>query len=138
MKSLLPFSGLGLLLCLWGCGQPVARLGSREVWLGESKTKTRLGPDRSLWQLPVLIKNPAGEQISLEVQLECDGARPASGLISLINLRREDPLLGINRRDPSLERSWSGADGSLPPTWLKQLAISHCTAAQLPPRWRSN
>lgn len=95
--KLFPLAGIvSMLVCISSCqqqfaGQKVAQLGSREVWLGNNKTQTKFSSSRSFWQLPLRISNPGGEQISLEVQLECDAAQPSSGVISLINLRRQDP-----------------------------------------------
>jgi len=141
--KLFPLAGIvSMLVCICSCQQhfeeqKVAQLGSREVWLGNNKTQTKFSSSRSFWQLPLRLSNPGGEQISLEVQLECDSAHPSSGVISLINLRRQDPLLGLDRRDSSLERSWSGLEGPLPPLWLRQLSHGHCGVAKMPPRWRS-
>jgi hypothetical protein len=141
MKIIAGAGFVALLFCLYACslkenGKPLARLGDREVWLGDGKVQTLLSANRTLWVLPVRVINPGGEQISLEVQLECDRHKPQSGLVSLVNLRHQDPLMGLDRRDSSLERSWSGADDSLPPSWLRLVALNHCGAAKIPPRWR--
>ncbi|MFZ4803569.1 MAG: hypothetical protein ACOYLI_02785 [Synechococcus lacustris] len=126
------------LLLLGGCQQPFAQEGRSTVWVEPLRAELSLSPSRRQWQWPVRIDRGDGEQLKLLVELECDRRAPASGLLSLTRLYRQDLLIGLDRRDPSLERSWGGADPALPPAWLRRLAQRSCPGPTLPSRWRGN
>ena len=123
-----------LVLALGACGAaPLARQDGRTVHRDGAGQSLPLGPGRRQWQLPVRVDAGGGERLRLVVELECDRQRPASGLVSLTRLRHQDDLLGLDRADPSLERSWGGE--TLPPDWLRTLARRTCDPGSLPPRW---
>jgi hypothetical protein len=86
--------------------------------------------------IPVRLERTPSEAMTLVVELQCDDQQPQNSVVSLTRIRQRDDLLGLNRRDPSLERSWSGQDRDLPPAWTQQLLAKHCSAA-LPPAWRT-
>jgi len=124
-----------MVLALSACGPaPLARLDGRTVVTEGGGQALPLAPGRSQWRLPVRVDSGGGQRLRLVVELECDRNRPTSGLVSLTHLRHQDDLLGLDRADPSLERSWGGE--ALPPLWLRTLARRTCGAASLPPRWR--
>lgn len=119
---------------LCACGPaPLAHQDGRTVVAEGGAQALPLGPGRSQWRLPVRVEAGGGQRLRLVVELECDRYRPASGLVSLTHLRHQDDLLGLDRADPSLERSWGGE--ALPPAWLRALARRTCASGSLPPRW---
>jgi hypothetical protein len=123
-----------LVLAQGGCGPaPLARQDGRSVLADGARQALPLGPGRTQWSLPVRVDSGGGQRLSLVVEMECDRRRPASGLVSLTRLRHQDDLLGLDRADPSLERTWGGE--SLPPPWLRSLARQTCGPGALPPRW---
>ena len=86
--------------------------------------------------IPVRLERSPSEAMTLVVELQCDDQQPQNSVVSLTRIRQRDALLGLNRRDPSLERSWSGQDRDRPPAWTQQLLAKHCSTA-LPPAWRT-
>jgi hypothetical protein len=123
-----------LVLALGACGPaPLARQDGRTVQLDGAGETLPLGPGRRQWRLPVRVEAGGGQRLRLVVELECDSNRPASGLVTLTRLRHQDDLLGLDRADPSLERSWGGE--ARPPAWLRTLARRTCGPGSLPPRW---
>ena len=86
--------------------------------------------------IPVRLERSPSEAMTLVVELQCDAQQPQNSVVSLTRIRQRDALLGLNRRDPSLERSWSGQDRDRPPAWTQQLLAKHCSTA-LPPAWRT-
>lgn len=121
-------------LALQGCGPaPLARQDRRRVLQDGVAQTLPLGPGRTQWRVPITVEAGGGQRLRLVVELECDRSRPASGLVSLTRLRHQDDLLGLDRVDPTLERSWGGE--SLPPVWLRTLARRTCDPGALPPRW---
>lgn len=134
-RALIPAVLGPLVVALGGCGPaPLARQDGRRVMADGARQTLPLGPGRTQWRLPVRVESGGGQRLSLVVELECDRSKPASGLVSLTRLRHQDDLLGLDRADPSLERSWGGE--SLPPPWLRTLARQTCEPRALPPRWR--
>ena len=124
------FSGL----LLSSCKRPFAQVDDRRVWVEPTRAVQSLGGQRRRLEVPVSIVGSGGESLSLVAELECDRSQPATALVSITRLQRLDGLLGLDRRDPSLERSWAGGDQGLPPVWLRRLVADRCPGA-LPSRW---
>ena len=140
MKPLIaPFCIAALLV---GCGgapssppaTPVS--GERSLEIGSAENQLTLPGGVRQLSIPVTIVRTPSEAMTLVVELQCDETQPQNSVVSLTRIRQQDALLGLNRRDPSLERSWSGQDRDLPPAWTQQLLAKHCRAA-LPPAWRN-
>ena len=113
---------------------PIAAERRLEISPAESEL-TLPGGVRQL-SIPVRLERSPSEAMTLVVELQCDDQQPQNSVVSLTRIRQRDALLGLNRRDPSLERSWSGQDRDRPPAWTQQLLVKHCSAA-LPPAWRT-
>jgi hypothetical protein len=121
-------------LLLSSCKRPFAQVDDRRVWVEPTRAVQSLGGQRRRLEVPVSIAGGGGESLSLVAELECDRAKPEKALVSVTRLQRRDVLLGLDRRDPSLERSWAGGDMALPPAWLRRLLADRCPGA-LPSRW---
>ena len=113
---------------------PIAAERRLEISPAESEL-TLPGGVRQL-SIPVRLERSPSEAMTLVVELQCDDQQPQNSVVSLTRIRQRDALLGLNRRDPSLERSWSGQDRDRPPAWTQQLLAKHCSTA-LPPAWRT-
>ena len=113
---------------------PIAAERRLEISPAESEL-TLPGGVRQL-SIPVRLERSPSEAMTLVVELQCDDQQPQNSVVSLTRIRQRDALLGLNRRDPSLERSWSGQDRDRPPSWTQQLLAKHCSTA-LPPAWRT-
>ena len=113
---------------------PIAAERRLEISPAESEL-TLPGGVRQL-SIPVRLERSPSEAMTLVVALQCDDQQAQNSVVSLIPIRQRDALLGLNRRDPSLERSWSGQDRDRPPAWTQQLLAKHCSTA-LPPAWRT-
>ena len=113
---------------------PIAAERRLEISPAESEL-TLPGGVRQL-SIPVRLERSPSEAMTLMVELQCDDQQPQNSVVSLTRIRQRDALLGLNRRDPSLERSWSGQDRDRPPAWTQQLLAKHCSTA-LPPAWRT-
>ena len=113
---------------------PLAAERRLEISPAESEL-TLPGGVRQL-SIPVRLERSPSEAMTLVVELQCDDQQPQNSVVSLTRIRQRDALLGLNRRDPSLERSWSGQDRDRPPAWTQQLLAKHCSTA-LPPAWRT-
>ena len=110
--------------------------GERSLEIGSAENALTLPGGVRQLSIPVTIVRTPSEAMTLVVELQCDDQQPQNSVVSLTRIRQQDALLGLNRRDPSLERSWSGQDRDLPPAWTQQLLAKHCRAA-LPPAWRN-
>ena len=133
------FTAAALAAVLVGCRAappppPIAAERRLEISPAESEL-TLPGGVRQL-SIPVRLERSPSEAMTLVVELQCDDQQPQNSVVSLTRIRQRDALLGLNRRDPSLERSWSGQDRDLPPAWTQQLLAKHCSTA-LPPAWRT-
>lgn len=113
---------------------PIAAERRLEISPAESEL-TLPGGVRQL-SIPVRLERSPSEAMTLVVELQCDDQQPQNSVVSLTRIRQRDAFLGLNRRDPSLERSWSGQDRDRPPAWTQQLLAKHCSTA-LPPAWRT-
>ena len=113
---------------------PIAAERRLEISPAESEL-TLPGGVRQL-SIPVRLERSPSEAMTLVVELQCDDQQPQNSVVSLTRIRQRDALLGLNRRAPSLERSWSGQDRDRPPAWTQQLLAKHCSTA-LPPAWRT-
>ena len=113
---------------------PIAAERRLEISPAESELTLPVGV-RQL-SIPVRLERSPSEAMTLVVELQCDDQQPQNSVVSLTRIRQRDALLGLNRRDPSLERSWSGQDRDRPPAWTQQLLAKHCSTA-LPPAWRT-
>ena len=110
--------------------------GERTLEIGSVENQITLPDGVRQLSIPVKIVRTPSEAMTLVLELQCDEKQPQNSVISLTRIRQQDGLLGLNRRDPSLERSWSGQDRDLPPAWTQQLLAEHCRAA-LPSAWRN-
>ena len=119
---------------LAGCSAALPPANQRTLEIGSVDNELTLPGGQRQLRIPVLLARTPSESLSREVELQCDASQPQNSVVSLTRIRHRDALLGLNRRDPSLERSWSGLDSDLPPTWLQELLAKHCQAA-LPPAW---
>ena len=126
---------------LVGCGaapsspQATPVSGERSLEIGSAENQLSLPGGVRQLNIPVKIVRTPSEAMTLVVELQCDDTQPQNSVVSLTRIRQQDALLGLNRRDPSLERSWSGQDRDLPPAWTQDLLSKHCRAA-LPQAWR--
>tara|TARA_X000000950_G_C13891132_1_gene650895 strand:+ start:1437 stop:1778 length:342 start_codon:yes stop_codon:yes gene_type:complete len=108
----------------------------RRLEIGPAENELTLPGGVRQLSIPVRLERSPSEAMTLVVELQCDDQQPQNSVVSLTRIRQRDALLGLNRRDPSLERSWSGQDRDLPPAWTQQLLVKHCRAA-LPPAWNT-
>ena len=123
---------------LVGCSAsppPPPAVGERSLEIGAVENELTLPGGVRQLRIPVRLERTPTEAMTLVVELQCDDRQPDNSVVSLTRIRYQDQLLGLNRRDPSLERSWSGQDRDLPPAWTQDLLSKHCRAA-LPQAWR--
>ena len=125
-----------LLALLAGCRAAPPAGSDRSLEIGAVESELTLPGGVRQLRIPVRIERSATEAMTLVVELQCDDKQPENSVVSLTRIRQNDALLGLSRRDPSLERSWSGQDRDLPPAWMQELLAKQCPGAQ-PPAWRT-
>ena len=136
-RSLAAAAALAAVLVGCRAAPPVPPMAAeRRLEIGPAENELTLPGGVRQLSIPVRLERSPSEAMTLVVELQCDDQQPQNSVVSLTRIRQRDAFLGLNRRDPSLERSWSGQDRDLPPAWTQQLLVKHCRAA-LPPAWNT-
>ena len=136
-RSLVAVAALAAVLVGCRAAPPAPPMAAeRRLEIGPAENELTLPGGVRQLSIPVRLERSPSEAMTLVVELQCDDQQPQNSVVSLTRIRQRDDLLGLNRRDPSLERSWSVQDRDLPPAWTQQLLAKHCSTA-LPPAWRT-